>query len=104
MRQVYGKHYGDTSLPTTQTEQSAELSSTVAFFGLISRKNVLLGVAVDGIYRIHSDGTAEVQPLPSFQNVGGVKVNFDIPDVVLILTTINQRHSVSGPVPLIVPR
>jgi hypothetical protein len=44
------------------------------------------------------------EPLPKFRDVGGIKVSFDIAGFVLVLTDVNSRKSVSGSVPLLVPR
>ena len=78
--------------------------STTAFFGLASQGNSLWAVGIDGIHDIAADGTAQVMPLPGFKDVGGVFVNFDSPRMILVLTRVNQRRSVGGAVPLLVPR
>jgi hypothetical protein len=61
-------------------------------------------MGVDGIHRIAADGTADVMPLPQFKDVGGIRISFDLRRFVLVLTRINQRRSISGAVPLLVPR
>jgi len=45
-----------------------------------------------------------VAPLPTFRQVGGVSVSFDVPDFVVVLTDVNQRRSMGGSVPLLVAR
>jgi hypothetical protein len=37
-------------------------------------------------------------------DIGGIKISFDLPRFVLVLTNINQRRCVSGAVPLLAPR
>jgi len=39
-----------------------------------------------------------------FKVIDGIRVNFDSPDFVLVLTQVNQRRSVGGAVPMLVPR
>ena len=78
--------------------------STVAFFGLVRRGDSLWAAGIDGIYRIGPDGATQPVPLPAFKKVGGVSVSFEIPDFVVVLTDVNQRRSMGGSVPLLVPR
>ena len=59
---------------------------------------------IDGIYRIGQDGDAQLAALPTFKRVGSVFVSFDFPRLVLVLTDVNRRHSISGSVPIIAPR
>jgi hypothetical protein len=53
---------------------------------------------------------AAAEPVPprdrcqSIVEVGGIKVTFEVPGVVLVLTDVNARKSMSGSVPLIVSR
>jgi hypothetical protein len=56
------------------------------------------------MYRLSRDGTARSQPLPKFQNIGGVGVSFVLPGMVLVLTTVNQRRSISGDLPMLIAR
>ena len=81
-----------------------EPGSTVAFFGLVSDGDRMRAVGIDGIYTFEPEGDVRVMPLPQFKNVGGISVSFDMPNFVLVLTNVNQRLSVSGAVPLMVPR
>lgn len=78
--------------------------STVAFFGIERVGDALWAVGIDGLYRITQSGTSEPVPLPVFKNTDGVNVSFDIPGLVLVVTQVNQRRSVSGAVPMLVPR
>jgi hypothetical protein len=64
----------------------------------------VLAVGLDGLYRLSEDGAALFTPLPKFENVGNIRVSFALPGVVLLLTEANERHSISGSVPMLVPR
>lgn len=77
---------------------------SVAFFGVLRRGSVLWASGVDGIYKFDGKGTPTIQPLPTFRRVGGLRVSFALPDVVLVLTEFNQRHSISGATPIMVAR
>jgi hypothetical protein len=77
---------------------------TVAFFGLARDGDTVQAAGTDGIYRIGPEGAAEIVPMPRFKDIAGVHVSFELPQIVLVLTTVNQHHSVSGAVPLLVPR
>jgi hypothetical protein len=77
--------------------------STVPFFGIVAASQRLLAIGSDGLYDIRPEG-AVVSALPAFQRIGSVSVSFALPHVVLVVTGINQRHSVSGSVPMLVPR
>jgi hypothetical protein len=86
------------SLPT------GGFSVEVAFYGLARRGDTLLAAGMDGLYFIERNGDAQVIAFPAFKDFNGVRVSFDLPDVVLVLTNINQRHAVGGAVPMLVPR
>jgi len=77
---------------------------TVAFYGLSVAKADVLAVGIDGLYRFHNRASPTIESLPTFEEIGGVGVSFELSDVVLVLTAINRRHSVGGNVPLLVPR
>ncbi|MES2445317.1 MAG: hypothetical protein V4574_21025 [Pseudomonadota bacterium] len=77
---------------------------TVAFFGLAESRGALWAVGLDGVYRIGAGADISFRKMPRFENIGGVQVSFDIPELVLVLTSINQRVSLSGAVPMLVPR
>ncbi|HMG48567.1 MAG TPA: hypothetical protein VK614_14050 [Allosphingosinicella sp.] len=78
--------------------------ATVAFFGLIRSDDALLAIGIDGVHRVGRTSDGRVTPLPEFRAVGPFRVSFAIPGVALVLTSVNQRASLSGVVPLIVPR
>jgi hypothetical protein len=102
VQRLYYKSYGDK--PSPNRSKDDEPFSTVAFFGLTREGDTLWAVGIDGIYGIGPGGTAHITPLPHFKDVGGIAVNFDLPHFVLVLTNVNQRRSISGAVPLLVPR
>jgi hypothetical protein len=78
--------------------------STVAFFGLVRVGDALWAAGIDGIYRVGEGSTARSIPLPRFERIGDIYVSFELPDLVLVLTDVNQRRSISGSVPIMVPR
>lgn len=82
----------------------SEPDDTVAFFGLIRRGGTLWAMGIDGVHHVDSAGRGDVAPLPEFRAVGPFRVSFAIPGVVLVLTRVNQRASLSGAVPLLVSR
>jgi hypothetical protein len=101
VKRIYFKPFGEQ--PPHGGLDDGEPSSTVAFFGLNADGQSLWAVGIDGIYQIDRNG-AHSRPLPGFHNIGAFRVNFSDPRMVLVLTDINQRRSVSGAVPLLVPR
>jgi hypothetical protein len=42
--------------------------------------------------------------LPQWTDFGGIYASFDLPDFVIVLTSINRKNSISGSTPLLVPR
>ena len=102
VRRLYSKEYGE-NRPASRRKDD-EPFSTVAFFGLTREGDTLWAMGIDGIYNIGPDGTAHIVPLPHFKDIGGISMSFDLPHFVLVLTNVNQRRSISGAVPLLVPR
>ena len=84
--------------------KSDEPDQTVAFFGLARAGEFLWASGIDGIYRLGKGASVEITPLPKFKTIGGIGVSFDDPRIVLVVTTVNQRRSISGGVPMLVPR
>jgi len=78
--------------------------STIAFFGLAHSGESLVAVGIDGLYRLHPDGTVTFASLPAFRSVGDIRVSFAVRDVILVFTEVNRRRSISGAVPMLVPR
>jgi hypothetical protein len=87
-----------------RAEASVGGYGSVAFFGLAARGDELIAVGHNGIHRIRADGSTVHQRWPRFVEVDGVYVSFALPDVVLVLTQLNRRASVSGSSPLLVVR
>jgi hypothetical protein len=75
----------------------------VPFFGVRAIGGDLWAIGTDGIYQIGADGVAKITALPPFRRIGNVSVSFALPEFVLVLTNVNQRRSVSGSVPMMVP-
>lgn len=84
--------------------KTERLQSTVAFFGLVRKDDTLWAIGIDGLHGLGPDGKAQVMSLPRFKDYEGIGISFDLADFVLVLTRVNERKSVSGAVPLIVPR
>lgn len=80
------------------------VTTSAAFFGLVESGRTLRAAGLDGIYRIGAEGLIDIAPYPEFREVRGVRLNFDLPDVILVVTRINRRASVRGAAPLMVPR
>jgi hypothetical protein len=103
VREIYSKAYPVKGLPPPPT-RGDKPAATVAFFGLVLVDGKVLAVGLDGLYRLSEDGAALLTPLPKFENVGNIRVSFALPDVVLRLTETNERLSISGSVPMLLPR
>ena len=97
---LYSKPYfrANSSMPT------GGISGEVAFYGLARRGDALVAAGMDGLYFIERSGDARIATPPPFKEFNGVYVSFDLPDVVLVLTNINQRRAVTGAAPMLVPR
>jgi len=87
-----------------QLDDGHEPFASVAFFGLARVGQALVAAGTDGLYRFEGSAQPEFIPLPKFQVIDGVALSFEIPDVVLVLSAANRRHSISGNVPLLVVR
>ncbi|MCX7362741.1 MAG: hypothetical protein NTV97_12900 [Alphaproteobacteria bacterium] len=79
-------------------------TGTIAYFGISRDRERLKVVGVDGQYTVGRGGVTDFSPLPDFKTIGNIGVSFEVPNFVLVLTGINQRHSIGGEVPLLVPR
>lgn len=104
VRRLYFKPYGDSSPEHVKRGKGDEPFETVAFFGLVREGETLWAAGIDGIYRLERGDVAFYAPLPTFKRVGGFHVSFALPRLVLVLTSVNQRRSISGSVPMLVPR
>lgn len=76
----------------------------IPFFGIAGAGETLLAAGGDGLYRLGPKGLAERRPWPRFEEVDGLLVSFALPDVILVITTINGRASLGGAAPLLVTR
>jgi hypothetical protein len=103
VNRIYFKPFGSRS-PSTHQGRGDEPPETVAFFGLVRSGDELWASGIDGLYRLRGGALVDVTPLPKFKAIGGVGVSFDIPHVVLVVTMINRRQSISGGAPMLVPR
>jgi len=79
-------------------------SDTIAFFGITASNDSLWAVGTDGLYRIDSSGNATVTPFSDFKTIDHIKISFRDPQLILVMTDIDQRRSLSGGVPMLVPR
>lgn len=103
IERLYYKPYGEEQ-QADQGSGGEEPFVTVAFFGLTRAGDALWAPGIDGLYRFGAGGAVKQFPMPSFKEIDGIHVSFDFPDFVLVLTDVNQRLSMSGSVPLLVPR
>jgi len=103
VRSVYYKKHVAAIRPDCK-QPSGEPCEAVAFFGLARQGNEILAVGNDGLYRIQRDGSANYSRLPKFVAAGQIYLSYDIPGLVLVLTDVNERRSMSGSVPLLVMR
>lgn len=77
---------------------------SVPFFGIAAAGDSLLAAGSDGLYLLGPKGLVERRPWPRFEEIDGLLVSFALPDVVLVITTINGRASLGGAAPILVPR
>lgn len=85
-------------------EPGEDSFASVAFFGLVSTGGALWASAEDGLYRIREGGATAIIPLPRFEKIGGVRVSFAVPDLILVEADANRRMTGTERVPLMVPR
>ena len=90
--------------PPHGTLDEGEPSSTVAFFGLARSSGSVWALGIDGLYHFDGSSPPQFRPLPKFENRGGYRVSFEVPGVVLVMTDVNQRRSMSGAVPIMAAR
>ncbi|MBP2161266.1 MULTISPECIES: hypothetical protein [Asticcacaulis] len=102
IKTLYSKPFGDKSPNPDLKPEDAYM--TVPFFGLTAVGDRLLAVGGDGLYTIGETGAPEFEAMPAFKKAGPFRISFARPGVVLVLTTVNQRHSVSGATPMLVVR
>lgn len=102
VRRLYFKPY-DPQPPSGRLDEG-EPASTIAFFGLTRAGGTVWALGIDGLYRFDGSSSPKFHPLPKFEDRGGYRVSFDVPGVVLLMTDVNQRRSVSGAVPIMAAR
>ncbi|WP_334183301.1 hypothetical protein [Novosphingobium sp.] len=102
VRRLYFKP--DNPQPPYGKLDKGEPASTTAFFGLTRAGDTVWALGTDGLYRFDGSSSPQFRSLPKFENRGGYQVSFDVPGVVLLMTDVNQRRSLSGAVPIMVPR
>ena len=103
IQRIYFKALGQRG-GARKPESGDEPFETEAFFGLVRSGKDLVAVGIDGVYRFGISKDPTRVPLPAFESIGNIGVSFAFPDIVLVLTGINQRRSISGNVPLLVLR
>jgi hypothetical protein len=99
IERVYRKPY--TIDPNWDTQDAEEAASTVPFFGLAGRGDQVWGIAADGIYRFGEIGEPEIARFPRHRPKG---IDWSHPDVIIVPTDMNRRHSLSGGSQLLVLR
>ena len=93
----------DLSNPAETMEAANGGYGSVAFFGLAATRDGLIAAGHNGLYRIDPNGGMR-RPWPRFTEVDGILVSFALPDVALVMSTLNRRASVSGIAPLMAVR
>lgn len=104
IEQLYAATEGEFEDPARSRRAAAGGFGSIAFFGLTAAGDSLLAVGHNGLHRLAAGGTATHIPLPRFVRVEGLLVSFALPDVVLVITGINGRASLSGAVPIMAVR
>ena len=104
VKSIYFEPYHIEGFKDQPPDENGEPPMTLPFFGLVRHGDVLWAVGGDALYRVTQNGAEKVETLGEYREIDGIQVNFDSPDFVLVLTRINQRHSISGAAPMLVAR
>jgi hypothetical protein len=104
IEQLYAATDGEPDTPERARDAAQGGFGSVAFFGLAASGSSLIAIGHNGLHRLDSAGTATRIPLPRFTRVEGLLISFALPDVVLVVTGINGRASLSGAVPIMAVR
>jgi hypothetical protein len=104
IEQLYAATDGEPSTPERARDAARGGYGSIAFFGLAAAGTGLIAIGHNGLHRLDAAGTATHVPLPRFTRVEGLLVSFALPDVVLVVTGINGRASLSGAVPIMAVR
>jgi len=99
IERVYRKPY--TIETIWSSDDDGGIAGTVPFFAAAVSENAVWAVGADGLYRFGREGTPELRRFPMYRASG---IDWSHPDVVLIPTDMNGRHSVSGSSLLIAAR
>jgi hypothetical protein len=83
--------------------KAPEARESVPFYSLAASGDALWAVGTDGLYRIEAGGGIRFTKLPAFEKIGGIWVSFALPDMALVMTSINARRSIGGPAILLIP-
>jgi hypothetical protein len=102
IRRVYFKSLAHQ--PPNGKLDDGEPSNTTAFFGLARSGDTMWALGVDGLYSFVGAKPPQFHPLPTFEKRGAYRVSFDVPGIVLVMTNVNQRSSLSGAVPMMTLR
>jgi len=79
--------------------------SSVPFFAMAGGQGIAIAAAGDGLYRFHSASQSpEFIPFGRTARWPASGIDWSDPDVILVATSMNARHSLSGSSILIVPR
>lgn len=103
VRRLYFKPLGPQPAVQKASEED-DILNTVPFFGLARSGDTVWAVGADGIYSFTGLARPEFRSLPRFEKRGRYRVNFQMPDVILVMTDINQRNAMSGVVPIMAAR
>jgi hypothetical protein len=104
VRRVYFKAFDSSRSRLPSQALSDEPFETVAFFGLAQAKDSLWASGIDGVYQLKGEDAVRFFSLPKFKIFGNIGVSFDLPGLILVLTGVNRRLSISGNVPMLIPR
>jgi hypothetical protein len=89
--------------PSERSGKAGAPFCTMPFFGIIEAGGRLLAVAPGELVSLDGSGRASHLPAPRLRPYGPFQVSFT-PDYVLLNTSANERHSVSGLTPLLASR
>jgi hypothetical protein len=103
VRALYVKPYTIEVAPRTDAAD-ADWDHSVAFYGLAESSAGLWAAGEDGLYRIGPGDAIAFSKLPRFDTVGGVRLSFAVPGLVLVSTDIDARVSRGGDALLLVSR
>src|SRR5262249_2430795 len=81
-----------------------EADTSIPFYSIAGNTKGAWAVASDGIYHFAQDAVPDFTPFPRPYRFPASGVDWSHPDFVLVLTTMNQRLSLSGGSLILVPR